>query len=855
MLNSDATPLVVEYYGRRNQSIRLLAVIVRLTAKPRSTTPIFELSQLVTESDVEQKLVYPLLTSPTFIGLPAEWIRTKEYMTPTEIDKVAGKRRGYVPDYSVWIGGLPLLIVEAKAPDVVVEVGLREAQLYAGEINKRYPPGVNPIGFVLACNGEKFALSEWDSQTSAVIGKCDQLVPGAALHDIVRAAIGKDALTANLAKVEGNFIGRPAFPVSSFMGGQSKLNEQLGVNEFAHALFPTLTKYFAVNSDDTPDEIVDRAYVSSEEITTYEGVLETYLKDRTNKIGGNELLPVTTSRTAAPSITKEVQVFADNPSFFSRVQLVVGSVGAGKSTFVRRYFRRLMSQQARDKTRWAFINFNALPTAVSDEKLHEWVAQNFVQSFSALNNFDVDDLDEIEKLFAVELNKFERGPNKPLSTLDPVEFARKRAVLLESLAANPVELARSIARLFSGEKKLGIVCVFDNVDKRSRDQQLGIFQTAQWFKELTRSLVLVNLRDSTFEAHRDEPPLDAFANAINFYVRAPRFNQVIKKRLELVLEVLPNDLAPRQHYTLSSGYKISYPTSKLGEFLLSIYISLFDSRSVQIASCLEALVAKDVRRALGMFADVLVSPHIPANLLTGVALGSGFNRLPEYRVIRALMRGRYRYFNAQSQYVRNVLSLPPECARPSNFLIADILEYLIRHRKERIDFTQEGYATIGTLQMKMAQAGYDEEDTLIAVRQLVAWGLMEAESLSVSQLSTAEAVRVHASGFIHMRFLLQRSEYLLGISTDLKLFSRSVAEEIGAVWAGQTEIDDLSLHSKRRILKKIRDYVKFEYARRCRRHAFYEDVGWGGRSVVTALDRAVESLYTQPSRQQSPRMI
>lgn len=129
----------------------------------------FEKGELRSESDVEQKLIYPFLTNVSYLNIPSAWVRTKEYMSPTEIDKAAGKRFGYFPDYSVWLGGLPLMIVEAKEPDVTVETGLREARLYAGEINRRYPPEVNPIGYVLASNGEQIALSEWDSETNVLI--------------------------------------------------------------------------------------------------------------------------------------------------------------------------------------------------------------------------------------------------------------------------------------------------------------------------------------------------------------------------------------------------------------------------------------------------------------------------------------------------------------------------------------------------------------------------------------------------------------------------------------------------------------------------------------------------------------
>jgi GTPase SAR1 family protein len=819
-------------------------MIARLQTPVRHTTPVFDITEFRTESDVEQKLIYPFLTHASYLNLPSAWVRTKEYMTPTEIDKAAGRRFGYFPDYSVWISGLPLVIIEAKMPDVAIEAALREARLYAVEINKRYPPNVNPIGFILACNGEQLALTQWDSESSTLASPCVNAMPGSAVLNALQGAIGRAALEETAKKLAAHFQSRPFHSVAAFMGGQVRLNQQLGVNEFAEPLFPTLTKYFGSTSEETPDDVIDRAYVTSDELGRYEGVLETYLKDRTSQIAGTQLKTIETSRHQATGISTEVQKFATNPTFYSRVQLIVGAVGAGKSTFIRRYYRRLMSNHVRERTRWAFLNFNALPPS---EDMQNWVASQFISSFREVNGIDLHEFDHIEKIFGHELNRFDRGPNKRLKTMDPVEFERRRASYLDDLTKNPTEFAKCVARHFSGEMGLGIVVVFDNVDKRSRDLQLAIFEAAQWFKDLTRALVLINLRDSTFEAHRDEPPLDAFANAINFYVQPPRFAQVIRKRLELVLEVLPSEVAPQQEYALSSGYRIRYPASRLGEFLMTIYLSLFDQRTLKVASALEALVAKNVRRALGMFADILVSPHIPTNLITGAILTGGASRIQEFRIIRSLMRQRYKFYNGKSSYIRNVMDVDLDHNQPSNFLYADILEYLIRNRKARIDFVQEGYATVRTLKKKMSAAGYDEEDVFSAIETLVQWGLIEPESLIVEGLTDDDAVRMHATGFIHMRFFLDRLEYLVGITTDMRFASRDVAEEIGNIWAGHNHLPDLSRAAKAKVLKRLKTYIEQEYFRRCKRHAFYEEFGLGGRVLVSALERAWDHLHSDRS--------
>jgi hypothetical protein len=184
--------------------------------------------------------------------------------------------------------------------------------------------------------------------------------------------------------------------------------------------------------------------------------------------------------------------------------------------------------------------------------LRSAVCETFINSFCDLNNIDLNDLDYIEKLFSHEMAAFDRGPAKLLKETNNQQYNQQRYFKLKELMEDNEEIVCSISRHYSGEKRVGLVVVFDNVDKRSRDVQLAIFEAAQWFKELTRALVIVYLRNTTFEAHRDEPPLDAFINAVNFYIRSPRFALMIKKRLEIVLEDIEQeeDLGKYQRFTL-----------------------------------------------------------------------------------------------------------------------------------------------------------------------------------------------------------------------------------------------------------------------------------------------------------------
>lgn len=108
------------------------------------------LDELKTESDVEQKLIYPLLTTahPYGLGIASAQILTKISVRKLKIGK-GSEEKLYFPDYIVMSDGYPVAIVEAKIPGQSLDVAYREARLYASEINSKYDSGINPVGLLL----------------------------------------------------------------------------------------------------------------------------------------------------------------------------------------------------------------------------------------------------------------------------------------------------------------------------------------------------------------------------------------------------------------------------------------------------------------------------------------------------------------------------------------------------------------------------------------------------------------------------------------------------------------------------------------------------------------------------------
>ncbi len=148
---------------------------------------------LQTEGDVEIKLLSPLLLNPLGLAYFSEDVKSKSYMAPTEIDKGAGKKIGYYPDFTILLNCLPVMIIEAKEPTESVEKGFREAQLYAHEVNKRWAAGFNPIELCISSTGLQLMYGAWDSSDAVTLDLKD-LVPGSAAFEEFRTRCGRSRL-------------------------------------------------------------------------------------------------------------------------------------------------------------------------------------------------------------------------------------------------------------------------------------------------------------------------------------------------------------------------------------------------------------------------------------------------------------------------------------------------------------------------------------------------------------------------------------------------------------------------------------------------------------------------------------
>ena len=798
-----------------------------------------------TESDVEQKFVFPLLTGVALLAIPDEAVKTKKYLAPTALDKAAGKAGGYYPDASVWYFGMPMLVIEVKDPGVQSEVGFREACLYARQLNAGYQTGLNPCRYVLATNGHTLLAGYWDQAQPAHTLQVGDLKAGTSALATLARFCGASVLEALAQKsLKALKIQRGEKPANS-VGGIALLNSKKPLNSFAADLSPILRRYFSSTNEENVGDIALRAYVSSNEITEYDRVLEALLKDRVSVRRDTIVKPLQVRKNDEKDLTKAIRDYQAESAVGGQLQIIQGAVGSGKSIFARRYRQVLQPADLAEANLWAFVDFNNSPASLKGAEC--WLCESLLASLEHENpNFDLYDESALKGAFSNKIRQ-RRSYYEQMRKISAEEEIRARATDLVGWQSDPQLLVEGLGAYLQGRKDKTLVIVLDNVDKLELRNQLDAFQLALWLMAKTKAFVILQMRDETYERYKNRPPLDTFRSGIAFHIAPPRFIDVVKRRLELGLEYLNKHAAERQEYVLDNGVRVILPKGELGNFLKALYGIIFGRRT-NVARVLEALAGKDVRRAMEMFVSIVTSGHLSTSAITSAARGQGEIPVNEYHVIRILMRGDYRFFSENSSFISNIFHYDNAWVRPDNFLLSEILFHLCMNRKHTGEIGLEGYFSVARICDDIERMGYDREDVFNGVNYLLRRQLLGADNFGSTQVERDQCVKVEGSGFIHLRVLCERIEYLYGALATTPISNAKVVARIADFTKRESERNELSAGERVLAIEAFVGFLRSEMKRLREKNPFFNIRQSGAAYVINSMEMAVRRFYRVQER-------
>ncbi|MCF5708814.1 S1 RNA-binding domain-containing protein [Pseudomonas syringae] len=725
---------------------------------------------LVNESDVEQKFIFPFLVEPVplGLGLPDAVIQTKVNIRRFEIDKGSASKL-YFPDYVIVTMGFPVVVIEAKHPSESVAEGFRQARLYAVELNALFVSGLNPVNMVIATNGVELWYGNVDASEPTGKVSCDDLGPYsphvARLIELISWPKLQD---------HADLIARKMQPSNHFkprrlLGGVGVQNEEIGQNKFGATLTATVTSIFNPTTVEDRAYIARMAYIPSKRRERYVDPIDRVIRAARPP---SEIHATGLEDSSRP--TEIIKKLAKPKELEHKVLLIIGSVGSGKSTFIDHLLETALPRDVVSSMVTCRLNMNAAP--VTANEIYSWLRLEIIKGCQAsLPEMDFDDLDVIEKVLSVEINKFKKGVGKTYLS-QPEVYQTKYGENLQKVLDDERVLTEAYVRFTCGERGKLLLVVLDNCDKKNRDEQLLMFEAAQWLQKEFRCLVILPLRDETYDNHRDQPPLDTALKDLVFRIEPPLFQQVLIKRVQLALRELGNGGNESLRFTLPNGYTVEYPKSDQAYYLTTIVKSLFEHDRF-VRRIIVGLSGRNMRRALEIFLEFCNSGHIGEDQIFKIRQSEGGYTLPFHQVATVLLRMNRRYYDSDNSYIKNIFSSRNSDTLPGYFCRYMILRWL------EINFSSSGTSGLRGYfpkrDIKRALVPYGLEPDVIdrEFNYLLTAQCVIAEHLRLDSVADDDLVRLGPAGFVHLE-LVSNINYLAAISEDTFFTDRLQAERI-----------------------------------------------------------------------------
>jgi hypothetical protein len=571
-------------------------------------------------------------------------------------------------------------------------------------------------------------------------------------------------------------------------------------------LHPLIQKIFEDIANQDPVEILQSCYVHAASLKIVAEDLNAVIVDavpRFLKQLGTEAL--TQGPYDAGSFgTAVAQALTSNAG---QLYLILGGIGSGKTTFMKRYQRTVGKAVLDSRGIWFHLDFLEAPVDPSGLEKLAW--QGILDQLrSRYHDKNLETRHNIKKAFTDKIEVISqtiRAYMLPAGGLD-----KEISPYLQKWQDDVADYVPRFLRIMKNDKQLSSVVFIDNVDQLSPAYQAQVFLLAERITRTVGSVTVLALREESYYTASIQKTLTAFTSR-KFHIASPHFRKLIDNRIKFALKILVDGKGPVE-YVFPGG--VSVDRNAIADLLRIIEVSIFQQNR-NIARFIEALCFGNMRQALDMFTMFMTSGATDVDKMINIYRKSGAYYVAFHEFVKSIMLGERRYYKDQASTVINVFDCGSE-RNSSHFTCLRIIRALSVRRGEW-NREGQGFVDIASL-LSMSEDVFDNrEDVIRSLNRLVGRQLIEANTKSTETISGASHVRVTSAGWYYSSFLVKAFSYLDLVLQDTPLDDTELANKL------RTYVEQVDNLSDREEQKLDRMHVRFTRVRNFLDYLFREE--------------------------------
>jgi GTPase SAR1 family protein len=396
-----------------------------------------------------------------------------------------------------------------------------------------------------------------------------------------------------------------------------------------NSLFPIIEKEvltaFAEDIALSDPDLLRKCYVDTPERLRYDRQIGMHIAKRDSASPSSPLRAITPQGRGAFSDSIARAEARAKPLAL----LVLGTVGAGKTTFIN--YIRNVKEAEKFKPRkdaaypqWIYADCRKLSPSESPSDFFFGILFDHLISDDFLRDYDRC----LKHAYKTEIDALKRGPLSVLA-FDEKEVLREIAAFIKK---EYDEKKPFCERVYSyAAQRAGIFLVVDNVDQfEDQTMQTKIFSDAIAIAQRLGLSLILAMRDSTFVQNKSRPVFDAF-DFDPVQVDPPEVKAVLSRRFSLARELLTGKPS---EFVAENGVKVTLSDS--GKIIDLIVESVLNT---EVGNAISVLSTGDIRLCLRMTRDFLRNGYSATGKAMRIFGETGRYRLPPHEAMRAIMLG------------------------------------------------------------------------------------------------------------------------------------------------------------------------------------------------------------------------
>jgi len=497
------------------------------------------------------------------------------------------------------------------------------------------------------------------------------------------------------------------------IGYKKAIDAEAKSNQFGETLAIEYSNYLVPDDEDGYKAVVQNAYVHSRKKEKHvDPILKVIRKIRLPSV--DEAERITSQDFSA--LSNKISDFYRKDKPENSLLLLIGNVGSGKSTFIR-YLQNVTIPQHNDlKNRfyWCIINMNNAP--ITTEKIYTWVVDEYINKIiSNFSDCDFNDRNFLDKIYYKEIDGFQKGIGSYLEGTN--EYSIELFNLINKCKDDKELSLQCLLNYVEITHHVSFIFVLDNVDQGTNENQLLLFQVAEWFRNKFKRLVMMSLRDTTYNTYRVTPPLDTVIKNLVFRIDPPDLLTVLNERLKYICRMTKQETSFKGNYAIENGMKVVLKENDyLGYFKCIIHSVRQDNL---IKSVFYNITGRDVRLGIELFIEFCKSGHLLASDFFAMRATDGQYVVPNYRMMEAVLRGTRLYYSSEKSKIKNVFSSDFADDWVDPFIRIDILTWLNDRKDTLGDSGTKGYFAVEKLKKNMSLLGHAQKPFIRELTALI----------------------------------------------------------------------------------------------------------------------------------------